>query len=77
MSISPERIAEVALKRVTSARAAADQVSVYSTSSEHLAQIKSDLDIAAELLALIVPSRPQVITRGKGEDPNWVPSAPA
>ena len=53
MTVPADRIAKIALDRVKSARTTADGVSAYSGSERELAQIKLDLNIAAELLALI------------------------
>ena len=55
MSVTVEGVVKVALDRVKDARKAADNVSSYSSGTEALHKLKLDLDIAAELLALIVP----------------------
>lgn len=62
MTVAVEQIAKVALDRVKAARAEADEITGYSTPSEHLFRARRDLDIAIELLSLIVPppARPAV-----------------
>lgn len=55
MAVAVEQIAKVALDRVKAARAEADRITGYSSTAEHLASAQRDLDIAIELLALIVP----------------------
>lgn len=53
MTITADSIAKIALARVKNAREQANNVSGYSSSEAALSQVKLDLDIAAELLALI------------------------
>lgn len=55
MAVAVEQIAKVALDRVKEARAEADNINGYSSTADHLANAKRSLDIAIELLALIVP----------------------
>ena len=53
MTVPADRIAKIALDRVNNASTVADGISAYSGSERELAQVKLDLKIAAELLALI------------------------
>ena len=55
MPVAVEQIAKVALDRVKAARSEAGRITGYSSTAKHLASAQRDLDIAIELLTLIVP----------------------
>ena len=59
MTVSVEKIVIAALDRMKSAVAEAERVSAYSGTTDHLSRAQQEMDVAIELLSLIVsPSKP-------------------